>query len=293
MMRRIPPGHDLDEVRARVIRGQSLEQVIGDMKVQGSPPETPAAPPAPVDGKTDERVRLLDGTVKRLRAYIAELQEDLKERDYEIRRLQARIRKISTARNATLAKDTEIAKRDLIIESQKKRIRREERYNKNLLRRIARIKKFAELSMDGEVVPVKVMGSLTKDGLRSLAEDTGIEEGDVVFAGRTDGWGRSVVKDLVGMKVAAVIVGDVALSGSDSRLPMAFHDAGLPLLSISGTGAQVRGKHGLCSKEHLDAALRAWNTGHEKREREKKTELIEHIFKEYKSERGKVVKKGG
>src|SRR5512136_908593 len=29
--KRIPPGHDLDEVRARVIKGQSLDQVIVDM----------------------------------------------------------------------------------------------------------------------------------------------------------------------------------------------------------------------------------------------------------------------
>ena len=33
LLKRIPPGHDLDEVRARVIRGQSLEHVLGDMKV--------------------------------------------------------------------------------------------------------------------------------------------------------------------------------------------------------------------------------------------------------------------
>jgi predicted RNase H-like nuclease (RuvC/YqgF family) len=29
LIKRIPPGHDLDEVRARVIRGQSLDQVMG------------------------------------------------------------------------------------------------------------------------------------------------------------------------------------------------------------------------------------------------------------------------
>ena len=38
LVKRIPPGHDLDEVRARVIRGQSLEQVLGDMKVTGTGP---------------------------------------------------------------------------------------------------------------------------------------------------------------------------------------------------------------------------------------------------------------
>ena len=31
LIRRVPPGHDLDEVRARVIRGQALGQVLLDM----------------------------------------------------------------------------------------------------------------------------------------------------------------------------------------------------------------------------------------------------------------------
>ncbi len=34
LAKRVPPGHDLDEVRARVIRGQALEQVLGDLKVK-------------------------------------------------------------------------------------------------------------------------------------------------------------------------------------------------------------------------------------------------------------------
>ena len=39
LVKRIPPGHDLDEVRARVIRGQSLEQVIVDMRVKEPVPD--------------------------------------------------------------------------------------------------------------------------------------------------------------------------------------------------------------------------------------------------------------
>lgn len=56
LMKRIPPGHDLDEVRARVIRGQSLEQVIGEMN---SVPtlRVAEAPPVAVDEKHDERDR--------------------------------------------------------------------------------------------------------------------------------------------------------------------------------------------------------------------------------------------
>jgi uncharacterized protein len=294
LLKRIPPGHDLDEVRARVIRGQSLEHVIGDMRgPDRAPVSQEATPPVIMDAKVDERVRMLDGMVKRLRTYISELQEDVKSRDYEIRRLQSRLRKAATTRDAELAKDTEVAKRDAIIEGQKKRLRKEERHNKNLVKRIARIKKFAELSMDGEVVPLKVMESLTREGLRKLAEDTGIDEGDLVFVAKTDGWGRSVIKDLMGMKVKAVVVNDSVLKEGDPQLPQSFRDSGLPLLFITEIGAQVRGKQGLCAKDLLDAALLRWQERQEQREREKKSEMIEHIFKEYKSERGKEVRKGG
>ncbi|MFA4825084.1 MAG: DUF460 domain-containing protein [Methanoregula sp.] len=293
LIKRIPPGHDLDEVRARVIRGQSLEHVLGEMNDVPPPALQREAPPVRVEEKHDERVRMLDGMVKRLRTFVAELQEECKGKDYEIHRLQARIRKVHTSRDAELAKDTEVIKKDAVISSLKKHLRKEERHNRNLAKRLARIKQFAELSMDGEVLPVKVMDALTKDSLRKLADDVGIEEGDIVFVTRIDGWGRSVVKDLAEMRVKAVVVGVAVLAGSDPLLLPAFREAGVPLLTDKEAGVQVRGKQGLCGKDALDMALLQWQGVQIRHEREKKTEMIEHIFKEYKSERGKEVKKSG
>lgn len=292
LMKRIPPGHDLDEVRARVIRGQSLEQVIGE--INSLPPVRVAeAPPVAVDEKHDERVRVLDGMVKRLRAYTAELQEEIKAKDYEIHRISSRLRKVSTSRDAELVKDAEVVKRDAVIQSLKKRLHKEERHNRNLVKRLARIRKFAELSMEGDVVPVKVMDTLTKEGLRRLADDVGVDEGDLVYVTRTDGWGRSIVRDVSDLRVRAVIVAEKKISGGDPHLSLSFREAGIPLLSDKETITQVRGKQGLCSKDALESSLARWKGEQEQHEREKKTELIEHIFKEYKSERGKVVKKGG
>jgi predicted RNase H-like nuclease (RuvC/YqgF family) len=293
LVKRIPPGHDLDEVRARVIRGQSLEHALADIHGDTAPAPMREAPPVRVDEKHDERVRMLDGMVKRLRTFVAELQEECKCKDYENRRLQARIRKGNSTREAELAKDAEVVKKDEIIHDLKKHLRKEERYNRNLVKRLARIKQFAELSMDGEVVPVKVMDTLTKDGLRKLVDDVGIEEGDVVFVTRIDGWGRSVVKDLAEMRVKAVVAGAGVLAGSDPALIPSFREAGVPLLADKEAGVQVRGKQGLCGKETLDQALLTWKGTQVQHEREKKTEMIEHIFKEYKSERGKEVKKSG
>lgn len=292
LIKRVPPGHDLDEVRAGVIRGQRLEQVLGDLHAE--PPKPVAEPPvAPVEVRHDERVRVLDGMVKRLRTFASELEEEIKKKDHEIHRLQGRLRAIQTSRDAQIARDTEIAKRDAVIQSLKKHLRKEERHGRNLSKRITRIKKFAELSMDGEVVPVKVMEALTKDSLRSLGDETGIEGGDIIFVSRTNGWGRSVIKDLAGLHIRAVVIPSAAGREIDPQLAPAFHESGIPLLSDKDAGVQVRGKQGLAGKESFDAAFARWQEEHAKFEREKKSAMIEHIFKEYKSERGKEVRKGG
>ncbi len=292
LLKRIPPGHDLDEVRARVIRGQSLDQVIGDMNA--IIPEPPVnAPSAPVEVKHDEKARVLDGMVKRLRLFVGELQEEVKEKDYEIQRLQARLRKIHSSRDAQLAKDTVVIKKDAIIQSLKKRLRSEERHTRNLSRRLVRIRQFAELSMDGEVVPVKVMDTLTKEGLRRLTEDVGIQEGDIIYVTRLDGWGRSVVKDLAGIRIRAVVTSAAVFEESDPQMLPVFRELGVPLLSDKEAGVQIRGKRGLSGKETFEAALIRWQEMQAQHEREKKSEMIEHIFKEYKSERGKEVRRSG
>ena len=75
-------------------------------------------------------------------------------------------------RDVQLAKDAEVTKQDAIIQSLKKRLRKEERHSRTLAKRVERIRTFAELSIDGEALPVKVMDTLTKEGMRRLAEDT-------------------------------------------------------------------------------------------------------------------------
>jgi predicted RNase H-like nuclease (RuvC/YqgF family) len=147
--------------------------------------------------------------------------------------------------------------------------------------------------MDGEVLPVKVMDTLTKEGLRQLVEDVGIEEGDIIFVTRLDGWGRSVVKDLAGIRVKAVVTGESVLAESDPQMHPVFREFGVPLLSDKDAGVEVRGKRGLAGKNMLETALMHWQEKQALHERQKKSELIEHIFKEYKSERGKEVRRSG
>ena len=82
---------------------------------------------------------------KRLRTYVAELQETVKAKEYEIHRLQGRVRAMHDTRDVQLAKDAEVVKQDAIIKSLKKRLRKEERHSRTLAKRVERIRTFAEL----------------------------------------------------------------------------------------------------------------------------------------------------
>jgi predicted RNase H-like nuclease (RuvC/YqgF family) len=288
----VPPGHDLDDVKAGLIRGQSLEQVLGEIKTtkpKSSLPEIPVI----ADPKTDERVRVLDGMVKRLRNYVQELQEGLREKDHEIVKLQSRIRKIRSIGQAEVQKDAEVLKRDTVIRSLKKRLHREERSNRNLRKRIERQKTIEEITISGDSVPVRILPALTKDAIRTLSEDPGISAGDMLYLIRTDGWGGSSIRELRELRVGAVISGPGNPSQRDPQLYRACLEHCIPLLNGLDIPVLIRGRIGIAKKDTLDSCLLQWNKAYHDFEIEKNAQQIEDLLKHYQTERGKEMKKIG
>lgn len=292
LVRRVPPGHDLDEVRAGIVRGQSLEQVLSEMKEKVLPAEE-ATPGIEVDERRDERVRILDGTVKRLRLLVQEMQEEIRERDHEIVRLKGRMKKIRSRQDEKIRKDSEIAKRDVIIQNLKKNLRKEERRTKNLKKKLDRLRTFKEAPPDAAAIPAKVLPMLTREGVWTLQEEMGIRKDDLLYVHRIDGWGRSVVKELGETGVRAVVVGCLPENEPDPALVEATRDLGLPLLLVSSGAVETRGKLAYIARDLLEDAFEKWEDGQREYDREKKARMVEHIFKEYRTERGKEMRKVG
>ena len=292
LVRRVPPGHDLDEVRAGIVRGQSLEQVLSEMKEKVLPAEE-APPGVEVDERRDERVRILDGTVKRLRLLVQEMQEEIRERDHEIVRLKGRMKKIRSRQDEKIRKDTEIAKRDVIIQNLKKNLRKEERRSKNLKKKIDRLRTFEEAPPDAAAIPAKVLPMLTREGVWTLQEEMGIRKDDLLYVHRIDGWGRSVVKELGETGVRAVVVGCLPENEPDPALVEATRDLGLPLLLVSSGAVETRGKLAYIARDLLEDAFEKWEDGQREYDHEKKARMVEHIFEEYRTERGKEMRKVG
>ena len=204
LLRRVPPGNDLDEVRAGIVRGQSLEQVLSEMK--GKPVRPVAeAPKVEIDARRDERIRILDGTVKRLKVLVKDLQEELQQKDHEIIRLQGRVKRIRSQQDQVFRRDAELVKRDAVIASLKKRVRREERNSEKLLKRMKKIRAHEETGTGEQDSMLKLLPSMTREGIRALSEELGIREGDLIFVSRVDVWGKNAARELAGSGIGGLV----------------------------------------------------------------------------------------
>ncbi|MDN5339719.1 MAG: uncharacterized protein PWQ30_828 [Euryarchaeota archaeon] len=291
IVKRVGPGYDLDEVRARVLRGQPLDTVLADL--QGAPAakeEAPAAEAEPVRPVEDERVMALDGMVKRLRSYVQELQEELRERDRDLERLRQDVRRARSAAERKIRRDAELAAKDATIESLREQLRDERRRSRRLKKRLERMQKVAKLEVSEDYTPLKVLDSLTREAVRALQEEIGIAGGDVLYVPRAHGWGRGVVKDLAGTGVRALVVGG---EPPDPHLVRVARESDLPLLQEEAVNPDIRGRTGAALTDALERAIVKWQEEQKAFRREQEAERVEYLVKEYRSEREKEVRRGG
>jgi predicted RNase H-like nuclease (RuvC/YqgF family) len=236
---------------------------------------------------------VLDGMVKRLRNLVTELQEEVRAKEGEIARSRERMERERSRASLRMRRDAEIAKRDAIIQELKHRIRRGERQVKSLKRRLDWQREVEEVQMDGSRLPLKVLPSLTRDGVQGLVQEAGIAEGDLLYVARSDGWGRSVLKDLAGLGVKALLVGVTPPARVDPLFLDTSREEEIPVFPAPRGTVQIRGPLGSVARDLVEDGMNAWEEAQQREETEKKKAMVEYLFKEYRTEREKEVRKGG
>ncbi|MBR1368831.1 hypothetical protein RJ53_04610 [Methanocalculus chunghsingensis] len=292
LSKRIPSGVALDEIRARVIRGRSLEQALADLAPAGGDEEPKAREPEEPETETRRgRQREYEAMVSRLRSLVSELYAEGQKKDDEIRRLRRTLQNERSKVKSRVRRDSEVARLEGIIKNQKRHLRREEKRNRTLRKQLERMRTYADL-LDGEdLVPLKVLESLSRDAIRRLDAEMGRNPGDWIYLGRTDGWGKSAIRELAEVQIAGVVVPDLSVLPPD--LVSLFRELRIPLIGEQGLGLRLQGSIGICLRSALDDRYAVWQEEQERYEREKKVDSIETLFKEYRSEREREVRKGG
>ncbi len=291
IFKRVPPGVDMDEIRAGIIRGQSLDQILGALR--GEKHTTEVKKPEITLDSSDERVRILDGQVKDLRVLVSDLQNDIEELKKENARLKGENKNLKSAKGRQINANPEIARRDLIIENLKKRVRFEEKNNKKLHKRLKRMKEADNSDPDTDLQIVKVIADLSRESIRSLNERIGIKSGDVLQV-RTPGvWGKNIIHDLGQVGIGAIIIGDRSASTIPEELLELSFTEELPVLPGASVPVSTKGDFGSCDPDLFDEAMSTWQDGLEEFRRKQSEAMLDGIFKEYQAQREKQVRRDG
>jgi len=291
IFKRVPPGVDMDEIRAGIIRGQSLDQILGALRGEKHTTET-KKPDITLDS-SDERVRILDGQVKDLRALVSDLQKDIEVIREENRRLNGENKNLKSARGRQINANPEIARRDLIIENLKKRVRFEEKNNKKLHKRLKRMKEAENSDPDADLQTVKVIADLSRESIRSLNERIGIKSGDVLQVKTPGVWGKNIIHDLGQVGIGAIIIGDRSASTiPEDLIELSFAEE-LPVLPGASVPVSTKGDFGSCDPDQFDEGMSTWQDGLEEFRRKQSEAMLDGIFKEYQAQREKQVRRDG
>ena len=288
ILKRVPAGVDLEEVRAGLIRGQSLERILTGRKEPAEKIEE-KKPEISLD-TSDERVRILDGKVKDLRTLVSDLQQEITALKRQNQTLSKRITAIKAEREQGFNVEPEVIKREHIIANLKHRLRQEERNNKKLQRRLKRMKETTDEMRPQGTKAIKVVPDLSRESVRLLTERVGIQPGDILYVRALPSWGKGIVQDISRAGIQTVILNEKVADTLNQELRDAFLEEALPLVLSKEMQIQIKGDIGTCDEEKYLDALEDWNEEHEAFLKEKSEAMLEGLMKEYLAERERKVK---
>ncbi|MFZ2071665.1 MAG: DUF460 domain-containing protein [Halobacteriota archaeon] len=218
VQKKTPPGVDVEEVKALVIKGVSITAAINrlisesakeedtgderDKKVKGDEAGDKAT--------TAERIRLrvrIAGKSELIRAMKESLlasNAQLAEKELEIEQLHAKLEFIKSARRRELEEAEGIRERDSEIKRLREELRDMEEENAKLKRVIEELKGLRAVKKGRRI---KVIHAFNRDAILEIDQKYGFKNGDIVLLEDGSGGGAATAELLANKGVAAVIYG--------------------------------------------------------------------------------------
>lgn len=282
IMRKTPPGVDAGEVIALVTHGESIGAAITKVTMEDEEE----------DEKTQRRLKdEVQGLRKALRGReeeiedlhteIDRLKEQLQEKDRVISKLRRKLKERTGEVAVEARKEHEVRIRDEEIRRLKKTLRDERERLNHAHETMASLRRIRNLELSGDVTPMKVLSSFSREDIEELDERLGIKRGDVLLIEDPSGGGHLTVDLLKEKGVRAVVI-----EGEMSHMAReAFFEHGIPVLT--DVKVQRADTHAAANKHEIREAIQEWREWAERERQRRETDKIEAMFKEYKNERAR------
>jgi uncharacterized protein len=282
------PSHlDPNDVKALAIEGKPVEVALAMLTAPPAPekPEARAAVEAEADVKLDElrsQLKRKDEQVENLRSYVNDLRHEMKHLEMRVSSQDRVIRNLKNKGIDDVRRTKEVTIRDAEITRLKKETADLKRRNSEIQSNMDRLKHIRAMEFRGDMAPVKVVESLSKESVLNCEKKFGIKAGDVIFV-RDAGGGVEAAAMLAERNVKAIIRGTPMSHLAEEKL----FNAKVPVLSRDDVPLKFVDGYAVLDPGRLDAAIERWKAYAAEAEKRGREEKLLGIIDEYKAKRAR------
>lgn len=269
--KRVPPGMDIDTVKASVLRGLSLKEAITS-KITEEPKDIKVVQ----ESIPKEEILRRDKLIKELENENLILKKEISVLRDEIDRLHTKMISYSKEEHEKIRKDTYV--KNLGSENLKlrKELKTKEKEIEILGNQLKKLKKMKMLEFLGWK-SIKLLKKFTKEEIEKLEKEVKIKEGDIILILEASGAGKSSAEYLVNKGVRAVII-----TGAMSHLALSvFDDEGIPVIEAEELEVEASDDIAVINFEIFE---KVYNKKMDEIEK-KKVDKLEELVLEYKKRR--------
>ncbi len=261
--KRVPFGLDVDLVKAEVIRGSSLKDVVRcDAKDEGKVEEVERVETPTVNVKVLDELRRENEILRR----------KIKELNEEIRRLRGKIVEMSKETYEKVRKENVIRSLRSEITELRRLLREKDEKISKLERIIEELKKMKFFELLGWR-SLKVLKKFTKEEIERLEREFGIESGDIILIEDASCGGKGSAEYLCEKGVKALVI-----KNEMSHLALSvFESRGVPIIHVNDLELIESDRFALVKSESFESVYRRKVEEIGK----KKLDKIEELLMEY------------
>ncbi|GAB4317878.1 MAG: hypothetical protein Kow0019_19270 [Methanobacteriaceae archaeon] len=291
---------ELDEIRAQVIKGNTITSAIDDVMVKfieiehedNKEIDEAEFLEGIVEHKSKKedigKISVLEQRIKRQETIIQILKEEnqsLTEENKEykqiINNLESKIDKLHYQYSKEILNKKEIASKVALIKAFQEKYQEEKALRIKVEENLKSIKQLNSFKQSKNFMPVKIIESFTKEGIKEACRYWKIKRGDVVLLSSSRGGGSHTATLLTRMGVKAVITNDKMSHTAEE----VFESNKIPIVEANKISINLIDEFAVIKKTELNREIEKWKSElQNKRNKEEKNKIIS-IIDEYRAKR--------
>ncbi len=289
---------EMDNIKSMVIRGRSISSAIDDIK---KAEVTSEIEEMRAEGKIKEEIKeeneekaisklrqktkVQEKQIRNLRENNIILKAKIEKYKDEISKLRDKIDKLYYEYSKDILYKKEISSKIAIIKGLQEKYTQEKALRRKLEENLRSIKKIRVMELSKKAIPVKIIESFTKEGIRKACEYWNIKKGDVVLLSSSKGGGSQTASFLIQIGVRAVIIMDKMSHQAKDE----FERNMVPILDADKIDLRMVDEFAIVKDEHLDEEIKRWRANVEDRRRREEKKKLLKVIDEYRAKRKRNV----